>query len=85
MTANQDNIAFIATPSNLLALCGIWIAYHLAHVLYNISPWHPLRRFPGPKLAAASPLYEFWYDMILGGTYTDRIKVIHRVYGMSIA
>lgn len=84
MTVNMHNITSLATFSNFLTLCAIWLAYHLIHVLYNISPWHPLRRFPGPKLAAASLLYEFWYDMVLGGTYTNQIKTMHRVYGWSI-
>lgn len=70
--------------TNFLALVAIWIAYLLAHSLYNISPWHPLYHFPGPRLAAASLLYEFWYDMVLGGTYTARIKRMHSVYGTDV-
>lgn len=30
-------------------LCGIWLAYRVAIALYNISPLHPLYRFPGPN------------------------------------
>lgn len=51
----------------ILDLLATWIAYHLARSLYNVSPWRPLSHVPGPKLAAASLLYEFWFDMILGG------------------
>lgn len=74
----------MVTATNLLAILAIWVAYIVAHGLYNISPWHPLHRFPGPRLAAASLLYEFWYDMVLGGTYTARIKKMHAVYGTDV-
>jgi cytochrome P450 len=49
--------------------------------LYNISPFHPLSHIPGPKVAAATWLYEAWFDLILGGRYTNEIKRMHEVYG----
>ncbi|KAE8359938.1 cytochrome P450 [Aspergillus caelatus] len=42
---------------------------------------HPLRKFPGPKLAAISHLYEFYYDVIKGGTYVEKINRMHCAYG----
>lgn len=36
--------------------------YRIALALYNISPFHPLAKFPGPKIAAASYVYEAYYD-----------------------
>ena len=80
----MDTGVSIITATNLLALVVIWAVYLLANGLYNISPWHPLHHFPGPRLAAASLLYEFWYDMVLGGTYTNRIKRMHAVYGKNV-
>ncbi|KAI9163430.1 Cytochrome P450 monooxygenase sdnE [Paramyrothecium foliicola] len=41
----------------------------------------PLARFPGPKLAALTQLYEFYYDVILGGQYTFKIIELHEKYG----
>lgn len=77
----MDIIAAITTVTNVSALLALWMFYHIARGLYNISPLHPLNHVPGPKLAAMSLLYEFWYDMVLGGTYTQQIKVMHQTYG----
>jgi hypothetical protein len=37
----------------------------------------PLSKFLGPKLAAATLWYEFYYDVILKGQYTFKIKELH--------
>lgn len=65
----------------LLRLVGLWLLYRVGLALYNISPFHPLYRFPGPKLAAMSFLYEFWFEAILWGRYTHEIERMHRIYG----
>jgi hypothetical protein len=75
----------VLTLTNVFGLLGLWIAYRLGLALYNISPFHPLYRFPGPKLAAASFLYEFWFDFVKVGRYTWEIKRMHEKYGMYIA
>ncbi|KAK4958152.1 hypothetical protein LTR10_004577 [Elasticomyces elasticus] len=49
-------------------------------VLYRLV-LHPLAGVPGPKLAAASAAYEFYYDCILGGKYHFKIEELHRQYG----
>lgn len=41
----------------------------------------PISRVPGPKLAALTWGYEFYYDVILGGQYTFKILDLHRQYG----
>ncbi|KAJ5578592.1 uncharacterized protein N7459_007556 [Penicillium hispanicum] len=65
----------------LARLIGLWAVYRVARALYNISPLHPLSKFPGPKLAAATFLYEGWFDLIRGGRYTHEIKRLHETYG----
>lgn len=47
-------------------------------MLYNLF-FHPLRRYPGPKLAAASGLYYAW--MIVTGRPHERIAALHARYG----
>ncbi|KAK3897323.1 trichodiene oxygenase [Staphylotrichum tortipilum] len=42
---------------------------------------HPLAKFPGPKLAALTRLYEAYYDVILDGQYTFKIEKLHKKYG----
>ncbi|KAJ4420525.1 hypothetical protein N0V82_004298 [Gnomoniopsis sp. IMI 355080] len=63
------------------ALVAAWITYYILQALYNISPLHPLHKIPGPRLAAATYLPEFYHDIILGGRYTHAIKAMHDKYG----
>ncbi|KAJ8116515.1 hypothetical protein OPT61_g2076 [Boeremia exigua] len=73
----MDNSTFMTTPASALTLITLWVVYLVASAIYNISPRHPLSHVPGPKLAAMSLLYEFWFDMVLGGTYTHEIRKMH--------
>ena len=41
----------------------------------------PLAKFPGPKLAAASHFYEFYYDVVKYGRYEFKIQELHAKYG----
>ncbi|KAG4435065.1 hypothetical protein IFR05_009455 [Cadophora sp. M221] len=41
----------------------------------------PLVAFPGPKLAALTNWYEFYYDVILQGKFTSKIQQLHKKYG----
>ncbi|KAK5124234.1 hypothetical protein LTR85_001937 [Meristemomyces frigidus] len=41
----------------------------------------PLSKFPGPKLAALTLWYEFYYDVVKRGRYTWRIGEMHEKYG----
>lgn len=44
--------------------------------------FHPLAKVPGPKIAAATGLYEFWYDVVKRGRYVSIIEDMHVRYGM---
>jgi hypothetical protein len=67
---------------NALALFGVWIVYKFFQALYNVSPFHPLSGIPGPKLAAATYLPEFYHDVVRFGCYTKEIRKMHEMYGM---
>ncbi|KAK3658695.1 hypothetical protein LTR56_001566 [Elasticomyces elasticus] len=56
------------------------VLYVPLRMLYNIT-FHPLAKFPGPKLAAATGLYEIYYEIFLGGKFSDRIFELHQRYG----
>lgn len=43
---------------------------------------HPLSHIPGPKLAAATYILEFYHDVIRIGRYTKRIEQMHEEYGI---
>jgi cytochrome P450 len=80
-TLSLDSALSFVTVENASRLLVLWLGYRLLLALYNISPFHPLYKFPGPKLAAASYLYECWYDMIKVGKYTHEIRAMHEKYG----
>lgn len=43
--------------------------------------FHPLSKFPGPRLTAATHLYEFYYDVVKGGRFIFQIEKMHEKYG----
>ncbi|RMZ77567.1 hypothetical protein DV737_g4257, partial [Chaetothyriales sp. CBS 132003] len=45
------------------------------------STFTPIAKFPGPKLAAATLWYEFYFDVILGGQFGKHIAALHDQYG----
>ncbi|KAI1777461.1 cytochrome P450 [Hypoxylon cercidicola] len=65
----------------VLIIIGGWATYRLLVILYNLSPFHPLSHIPGPTLARATYLPEFYYDFIKYGRYTKRIQKMHDKYG----
>ncbi|KAJ6153740.1 hypothetical protein N7470_006699 [Penicillium chermesinum] len=67
---------------SIVHVLGLWLGYHVVLALYNISPFHPLSHFPGPKLASATFLYEAWFDLVKGGRFTNEIKRLHAIYGI---
>jgi hypothetical protein len=57
--------------------------YALGLVFYRLF-LHPLRNFPGPKLAAASYWYDFYYDVLDGphpGRMMYHVEELHKTYG----
>jgi len=54
---------------------------YTAITIYRRLFQSPIAKFPGPKLAAATFWYEFYYDIICGGQYIWKIKSLHRQYG----
>lgn len=41
----------------------------------------PIAKFPGPRLAALTFWYEFYYDVIKRGRYTWQLEKLHEQYG----
>ncbi|KAE8138621.1 cytochrome P450 [Aspergillus pseudotamarii] len=62
-----------------ITLIGL-ISYPIVITFYRLYS-HPLRNIPGPKLAAATHLYEWYYDLFLGGRYLFEIERMHERYG----
>ena len=54
-----------------------WAASGVIYRLY----FSPLSKFPGPKLAAATLWYEFYYNIWKEGMYIWEIQKMHQKYG----
>jgi hypothetical protein len=67
-----------ASCFSLLLVLGLTL--YAALIVYRLFV-HPLRHIPGPKLAAASLWYEFYFDVILEGRFQFEIQRLHTIYG----
>lgn len=71
----------LLTPASLTAVilsCGlIALGYAILYRLYL----SPLARFPGPKLAACSKAYQFYFDVIKRGKLPWELIRLHESYG----
>lgn len=64
----------------MAVLSTAYLLYHAGLIIYNVY-FSPLSKFPGPKLAAATSWYEFYYDYWLDGHYIFEIERMHKKYG----
>lgn len=63
--------------STLFAASLLYLAIRTVYRLY----FHPLRKFPGPNLAAATSAYEFYFNAWKGGKFIWEIERLHEIYG----
>ncbi|KAL1639847.1 hypothetical protein SLS58_007591 [Diplodia intermedia] len=75
----MDSLDISAHPSLILvaALLLAYLAYGAVQRLYL----SPIAHFPGPRFAALTFWYEFYYDVLCSGRYTWRIAEMHERYG----
>jgi Cytochrome P450 len=66
-----------------ILLPALLISYLVGLALYRLY-FSPLASFPGPKLAALSNWYEFYWDVIQQGQFTSHIQKLHLQYGKSL-
>ncbi|KAF1814797.1 cytochrome P450 [Eremomyces bilateralis CBS 781.70] len=72
--------AFFLSWQTAVALVGLYIAGWIVLVVYRTT-FHPLAKFPGPKLAAMTFAYEGYYDVVRGGSYNEKLVELHKRYG----
>ena len=58
------------------------LLYGIGLAVYRLY-FSPIAKFPGPKLAALTLWYEFYFDVIKKGQFTWEIKRMHEKYGMT--
>jgi len=81
-------MAMFIVPLETLDLSVTLATLVLIPVLYFVyltvkRVWlSPIAGFPGPRLAAWTYWYEFWYDVVAEPEYTFKIGRLHQDYGM---
>ncbi|KAF7118470.1 hypothetical protein CNMCM5793_007991 [Aspergillus hiratsukae] len=65
----------------LFAVIGTGLAIYWAILSIYRLYFHPLSHIPGPKLAAITHGYEFYYNVIKGGRFIWELERLHQVYG----
>jgi len=58
------------------------VLFYIGRIIYRVW-FHPLARFPGPCLAAATSLYEAYYEVLHkgGAQFAPKIRELHAKYG----
>ncbi|KAK6843849.1 hypothetical protein PG989_007750 [Apiospora arundinis] len=74
------DLSRLTAVNAVLAGAGASFVYLLGLAVYRLY-FSPIAGFPGPKLAALSFWYEFYYDVVCGGRYWVRIIELHDRYG----
>lgn len=73
-----------ALAHQILSLSAILALYALLYIIglivYRLV-FSDLSSFPGPKIAAATYWYEFYYDWLQHGKYIFVIERMHQIYG----
>lgn len=71
----------LAAPVSYTALAAtsaaLWIITLAVYRLW----FHPLSKFPGPKIAALTLWYETYYDVWQRGKHIYKVKEMHEKYG----
>jgi hypothetical protein len=62
----------------VLGAAGVF--YVIGLYIYRLF-FHPLAKFPGPKIAAATSWYEAYFEIVLKGQYSRQISKLHDQYG----
>ncbi|EKG14170.1 Cytochrome P450, partial [Macrophomina phaseolina MS6] len=61
-------------------LAGLVALWFLGLGIYRLY-FHPLAKFPGPKLAGLTYWYETYHDLYRRGKYTETLLDLHDTYG----
>lgn len=77
LTKAIEIVSGSVTVTSVLAFLVLYFVYITVYRLFL----SPIAGFPGPRLAAWSYWYEFWYDVVAEPEYTFKIGRLHKQYG----
>ena len=80
---DQERIFDASRVSLLVLVSALYAAYLLGLGIFRFY-FSPLAKFPGPRLAALTQWYEFYYEVVLRGKFSDHITELHKIYGETI-
>ncbi|PGH15742.1 hypothetical protein AJ80_05450 [Polytolypa hystricis UAMH7299] len=73
-----DNLAAAIHSLGLGLIPIALVVYLILRSIYRVY-FHPLSKIPGPKLAAMTRAYEFYFEVIKGGQFIWEMKRMHEV------
>jgi len=76
-------VSTVSYQHALLTVVAAVLTWGCLSAFYNVY-LHPLARFPGPKLAAASKYWLFYQEFIRGASLSDIRDELHSQYGEPI-
>jgi hypothetical protein len=73
-----------AAPQQHMPLAILLVTLAVAGFVYKVFSslvLHPLAKIPGPKYAAITHYYQFYYDVLKRGRFPWELRRLHQVYG----
>ena len=76
----SDSASSFSSIRLLLIISASAVVYLLCLAIYRLF-FHPLAKFPGPKYAAITHWYQFYFDVVKVGRFPWEIERMHKAYG----
>ncbi|KAI9802539.1 MAG: hypothetical protein M1833_001611 [Piccolia ochrophora] len=82
MTATNSNSRpwYLSLPISIVAVAVLGLLSGVIHRLFL----HPLSKVPGPKLAALTYLYQFYFNIVAGSRFYAHVEKLHERYGPAV-
>lgn len=72
----------IISTYDSIRLAIVFLILYIGAVSFHRLYWSPLAQFPGPKLAAWTQWYEFYWNVVQPGQLTFHLQTLHDTYGI---